>query len=157
MQCTVDTLDINRSYETRHAVIGDAKLTLQALIDELAAGAAARRRTPGSSRRSAAGKQAFLAKFRPWMESNETPINPYRVIGDLMKVLDPKNSFVTADSGQHARPDQHGLRGADPARLPGLGQRLDAGLQPRRAPSRPSSRIPTGSASTSPATPASAT
>jgi hypothetical protein len=27
IQCTVDTLDINRSYETRHAVIGDAKLT----------------------------------------------------------------------------------------------------------------------------------
>src|SRR6267142_4359271 len=25
VQCTVDTLDINRSYETRHAVIGDAK------------------------------------------------------------------------------------------------------------------------------------
>src|SRR2546425_9700207 len=33
------------------------------------------------------------------MESNETPINPYRVLGDLMKVLDPKSSFVTADSG----------------------------------------------------------
>src|SRR5262245_8755467 len=35
IQCTVDTLDINRSYETKHAVIGDAKLTLQALIAEL--------------------------------------------------------------------------------------------------------------------------
>src|SRR5260370_41035866 len=33
------------------------------------------------------------------MESNETPINPYRVLGDLMKVLDPKSSVVTADSG----------------------------------------------------------
>ena len=33
------------------------------------------------------------------MESNDKPINPYRVIGDLMKVLDPKKSFVTADSG----------------------------------------------------------
>ncbi len=41
VQCTVDTLDINRSYETRHAVIGDAKLTLQALSDELSASAAA--------------------------------------------------------------------------------------------------------------------
>src|SRR5438552_3518410 len=46
-----------------------------------------------------AAKQEFLAKFRPWLESNETPINPYRVLGDLVKVLDPKNSFVTADSG----------------------------------------------------------
>src|SRR6185369_7456695 len=31
VQCTVDTLDINRSYETRNAVIGDAKLTVAAL------------------------------------------------------------------------------------------------------------------------------
>src|SRR5438552_8065499 len=34
VQCTVDTLDINRSYETRQAVIGDAKLALQALTEE---------------------------------------------------------------------------------------------------------------------------
>src|SRR5436190_36039 len=46
-----------------------------------------------------AARQEFMAKFRPWLESNETPINPYRVLGDLMKVLDPKQSFVTADSG----------------------------------------------------------
>jgi acetolactate synthase I/II/III large subunit len=100
VQCTVDTLDINRSYETRHAVIGDAKLTLQALSEELSkrTGGGVRKR-PGLLEEIRAAKQAFLGKFRPWMESNETPINPYRVIGDLMKVLDPKRSFVTADSG----------------------------------------------------------
>jgi acetolactate synthase-1/2/3 large subunit len=99
VQCTVDTLDINRSYETRQAVIGDAKLTLSALTEELS-------RRGGGGRKNQAlldeirdAKTAFLAKFRPWMESDETPINPYRVIGDLMKVLDPKASFVTADSG----------------------------------------------------------
>ena len=36
VQCTVDTLDLNRSYETRYALVGDAKLTLQALHRELA-------------------------------------------------------------------------------------------------------------------------
>jgi acetolactate synthase-1/2/3 large subunit len=99
VQCTVDTLDINRSYETRHAVIGDAKLTLQAFINELSARAGGVRKKPELIEEIRAAKQEFLAKFRPWMESTETPINPYRVIGDLMKVLDPKNSFVTADSG----------------------------------------------------------
>ncbi len=99
VQCTVDTLDVNRSYETRHAVIGDAKLTLQALTAELSARTGGGRKKPELVEEIRAGKQAFLAKFRPWMESNETPINPYRVIGDLMKVLDPKHSFVTADSG----------------------------------------------------------
>jgi acetolactate synthase-1/2/3 large subunit len=99
VQCTVDTLDINRSYETAHAVVGDARLTLQALIVELSS------RTGGAKKNQAlldeirAGKAEFLAKFRPWLESTETPINPYRVFGDLAKVLDPKRSFLTADSG----------------------------------------------------------
>jgi acetolactate synthase-1/2/3 large subunit len=99
VQCTVDTLDINRSYETRHAVIGDAKLTLQALLAELSARTGGGRQRPEVVDEVRRAKDAFRAKFRPWMESNDTPINPYRVIGDLMKVLDPRNSFVTADSG----------------------------------------------------------
>jgi acetolactate synthase-1/2/3 large subunit len=98
VQCTVDTLDINRSYETRHAVIGDARLTLQALTAEL------ERRGPRPRNAALldeirAGKEQFRATYRPWMESSETPINPYRVFGDLMKVLDPRRSFLTADSG----------------------------------------------------------
>ena len=98
VQCTVDTLDINRSYETKHAVIGDARLTLQALIEEIdRRGAPKKNQAVLEEIRGA--KEAFLARFRPFMASNDTPINPYRVIGDLMKVLDPKNSFVTADSG----------------------------------------------------------
>jgi len=100
VQCTVDTLDLNRSYRTDYGVVGDAKLTLQALCQELSA------QTGGGVRKNQAlldeikaAKEAFLAKFRPLMESNEKPINPYRVYGDLMKVLDPKNSFITGDSG----------------------------------------------------------
>ncbi len=99
VQCTVDTLDINRSYETRHAVIGDAKLTLQALLNELSARTGGGRKNQALVDEIRVGKDAFRAKFRPWMESNETPINPYRVLGDLMNVLDPGNSFITADSG----------------------------------------------------------
>ena len=33
------------------------------------------------------------------MESDEEPINPYRVIAALIEVLDPTNSFLTGDSG----------------------------------------------------------
>jgi acetolactate synthase I/II/III large subunit len=98
VQCTVDTLDINRSYETRHAVIGDAKLTLKALIEELSRRGGGRK-NPALVEEIRGGKAEFLAKFRPWMESDEKPMNPYRVFGDLMKVLDPQRSFLTADSG----------------------------------------------------------
>ncbi len=99
VQCTVDTLDINRSYETRNAVIGDAKLTVAALAGELSAKTGGGRKRPEVLEEIKKGKEAFLAKFRPWLSSDETPINPYRVFGDLMKILDPVNSFVTADSG----------------------------------------------------------
>ena len=99
VQCTIDTLDINRSYETRCAVIGDARLTLQALGEELGKRTGGGRKNPALLEEIRAARQEFMAKFRPWLESNETPINPYRVLGDLMKVLDPKQSFVTADSG----------------------------------------------------------
>src|SRR5439155_1674868 len=99
VQCTIDTLDINRSYETRCAVIGDARLTLQALGEELGKRTGGGRKNPVLLEEIRAARQEFMAKFRPWLESNEMPINPYRVLGDLMKVLDPKQSFVTADSG----------------------------------------------------------
>ena len=99
VQCTIDTLDINRSYETRCAVIGDARLTLQALGEELGKRTGGGRKNPALLEEIRAARQEFMAKFRPWLESNEMPINPYRVLGDLMKVLDPKQSFVTADSG----------------------------------------------------------
>jgi acetolactate synthase-1/2/3 large subunit len=98
VQCTVDTLDINRSYETRHAVIGDAQLTLKALTDELSKQGGPRK-NPALIDEISAGRKEFMAKFQPAMESSDKPINPYRVLGDLMKVLDPKASFVTADSG----------------------------------------------------------
>jgi len=98
IQCTVDTLDINRSYETKHAVIGDAKLTLQALIAEVSKVGVGKRNGAVAEEIKGA-KKVFQDKFRPFMESNDKPMNPYRVIGDLMKVLDPKQSFVTADSG----------------------------------------------------------
>jgi len=98
VQCNVDIIDLNRSYETKHAVVGDAKLTLKALAGELGARGAGTKNQAVLDEIKVA-KDAFRAKFRPFMESNDTPINPYRVFGDLMKVLDPKNSFVTADSG----------------------------------------------------------
>src|SRR4029077_6856306 len=89
IQCTVDTIDLNRSYETKYAVVGDAKLTLQALIAELSkVGVAKKNGAVIDEIRGA--KKTFQDKFRPFMESNDKPMNPYRVIGDLMKVLDPK-------------------------------------------------------------------
>jgi len=100
VQCTVNELDVNKSYKVDHAVVGDAKFTLQALIDELS------RQTGGGVKSNQkliseikAGKEQLLAKYRLLMESNDKPLNPYRVYSDLMKTIDLNNSFITHDSG----------------------------------------------------------
>jgi acetolactate synthase-1/2/3 large subunit len=100
IQCILDELHINKIYPTAHAVIGDARFTLQALTKEVS------ERTSGAGRPAGnvaseikVERDSGLAQYREAMASNDTPINPYRVYGDLMKVLDPHNSFVTHDSG----------------------------------------------------------
>src|SRR5205807_6929024 len=104
----VDELHINKMYPTAHAVIGDARLTLQALRQEVsdrtagapggATGGAGRNAGDVAAEVRAARDQA-LARYRQVMNSDETPINPYRVYGDLMQALDLRNSFVTHESG----------------------------------------------------------
>lgn len=100
IQCTVDDQDVNSTYRVDHALIGDAQLTLRALLAELSA------QTGGGLGKKqslldeiAAVREGFMAKYRPLLESDDKPINPYRVYGDLMKVIDLNNSFVTHDSG----------------------------------------------------------
>jgi thiamine pyrophosphate-dependent acetolactate synthase large subunit-like protein len=100
IHCNVDEFHVNKIYPTAQAVIGDARFTLQALSQEVSG------RTTGVKRNTEAVKlevkserDAGLARYREAMASEDQPINPYRVYGDLMKVLDPNNSFITHESG----------------------------------------------------------
>ncbi len=100
IQCNLDEFYLNRIYPTHHAVLGDAKFTLQALADAVSdRTSGAGRPADGVAAEVKASRDAGLAQYREAMASNDTPINPYRVFGDFMKVLDPYNSFVTHDSG----------------------------------------------------------
>jgi thiamine pyrophosphate-dependent acetolactate synthase large subunit-like protein len=91
---------VNKIYPTAQALIGDAQFTLQALTKELST------RTSGAGRSAEnvasevkAARDSALAQYRKLMASTDKPINPYRVYGDMMKVLNPYNSFVTHESG----------------------------------------------------------
>lgn len=98
IQCTIDTADINKSYRVNQALLGDAKLVLKQLIEEYSkqGGGKAKPEVLEAIKNLKAQK---AAKYGPLMTSNDTPINPYRLHGDMAKVLDLKNSFVTAESG----------------------------------------------------------
>ena len=73
-----------------------------------------------------ASRDSGLAKYREAMASDEKPINPYRVFGDMMKALDPMNSFVTHDSGNTRDQLSTVYDTLIPRGLPRLGQHFDA-------------------------------
>ena len=99
VQVTNDGRDIDRDYQVDQAVVGDARLVLRQLIEEV------RRQGGGASRNGAVAaeiQQVRDATFREWqsrLEATEAPINPYRVIAELNRVLDKSASIVTHDSG----------------------------------------------------------
>ncbi len=100
IQATSDETDINKSYDIDYPVVGDAKLVLRQLID------AVRDRLNGQSRTGngvadevARVKQEWLAEWMPKLTSNDTPINPYRVLWEFMHTIDPNEAIVTHDSG----------------------------------------------------------
>mgnify|MGYP001214209099 CR=1 FL=1 len=93
--------DLNKDFSVDVGLPGDAKLTLQAMIEEVKAriGENGRRGQTTVSAEIASIKGEWLAEWTPLLESDEVPINPYRVIGELERTLDKENSIVTHDAG----------------------------------------------------------
>ena len=87
---------IGANYKADVALVGDAKLALRALLDELSRqGASARH---DGTARAAAAWEAKLAGFRPLAESDDRPIRPEAVIAALMESLDD-DATIVADPG----------------------------------------------------------
>lgn len=101
VQCTIDERDLNKEHQIQHAVVGDARLVLQQLIEEV-------RKQTGANGRKGDGtvaaevkrvKDEWLEEWMPLLTSDETPINPYRIIWDVMHTVDRTQTIVTHDSG----------------------------------------------------------
>ena len=101
VHCTNDETDINKDYSPDHAVIGDAKLVLAQLIEEVKEilGSQTRREEPDFTEEIRSVKKGWLRQWMPKLTSDEVPINPYRVIWDLHSTIDRTRSVVTHDSG----------------------------------------------------------
>jgi len=98
---TVDEHDINKEYPTEHAIIGDAKLVLKQLIDEgkKQIGSEGRKGNEDVAKEIKSLKDAWLSEWMSKLTSDEIPINPYRVIWDLMHTVDRTQTIVIHDSG----------------------------------------------------------
>ena len=93
--------DISKDYPIDYGAIGDAKPSLAAMVAEVKErlGENGRRHEDSVAEEVKAAKAAFLAEWMPLLTSEEVPINPYRVIWDLMHSLDRRQAIVTHDAG----------------------------------------------------------
>ena len=100
IQSTIDTLDINKDHPVDLALIGDAQLVLQALVRGVKRKLKVPRgRAAAIEKRIAGMHKQWINDWRGKLESNETPINPYRVVWDLMNTVERDNTIVTHDAG----------------------------------------------------------
>ena len=101
VHCTNSLDDVNKDYDPDHAVVGDAKLVLSQLIEEVKVqlGSASRVEPNDVATEIAAVRDDWMKDWLPLLTSDEVPINPYRVIWDLMNTIDRENAIVTHDSG----------------------------------------------------------
>ena len=101
IHATNDERDINKHYSTDYPILGDAKSVLRQFIEALKDIQGTN--DPKRNGAVAAGirrlREPWLSQWMPKLTSKEVPINPYRVISEFMKCVDPKDAIITHDSG----------------------------------------------------------
>jgi len=99
IHATLDPLDIDKSVPSEIALVGDAKLTLRALIDAVKARLPAPRDSAPVAARIKAVEAEWLAKWLPKCTQETSPLSPYRVLWDLQQTVDIDNVIITHDAG----------------------------------------------------------
>ena len=93
-------VDINKDYKSQHPIVGDAKLVLSQVLEELKRQAGNARPVDQELVREIRSlKEEWLAEWMPKLTSDEVPLNPYRVVWDVMHTVDLDNTIVTHESG----------------------------------------------------------
>jgi len=101
VHATLDPADLNKDVPARHALIGDAGLTLDALVAEVGdrLGGRPRGRAAAVAEEIRTLKAEWLAQWMPRLTSSATPLSPYRVIWDLLHSVDVATTVITHDAG----------------------------------------------------------
>ena len=101
IHATLDPDDINRTVPVDYALVGDAALTLDALVEAVRdrLGTKPRGRRAAVTAEIVASRKEWLARWQPKLASDATPLSPYRVIAELMRTVDMANTIITHDAG----------------------------------------------------------
>jgi acetolactate synthase-1/2/3 large subunit len=101
VQATIDPSDVNKDVPVELALVGDAALTLDALLAEV------RDRLKGQPRGRLGAvvqeirniREEWMAQWLPRLTADTAPLSPYRVIWDLLHTVDVANTIITHDAG----------------------------------------------------------
>jgi acetolactate synthase-1/2/3 large subunit len=99
IHATLEPNHLNKDVLSAIGLLGDAGLTLDALIGELSQSIKSNRDTSAVVKEITEVRAEWMAQWQPLLNSNDAPISPYRVIWELMAGTDPKNTIITHDAG----------------------------------------------------------
>jgi len=96
---TNDPVDFNKTIRSEIGLVGDAKLVLKALIAELRKTISSNRDATKVAAEIKAVEADWIKLWLPKINSNSSPLSPYRVLTDLQKTVDIDNTIITHDAG----------------------------------------------------------
>jgi thiamine pyrophosphate-dependent acetolactate synthase large subunit-like protein len=96
---TLDPNHLNNNVEVSQSLVGDAALTLDALLIALDDRIKEPRDYSATAREIMEVRTKWLADWAPKRNHNSAPLNPYRVLHDLWKTVDVDNTIITHDAG----------------------------------------------------------
>ena len=99
IHATNDERDLHKSYPADYPLLGDAKAVLRQFIEAVKSQGGRPAGREGVRAEIERVRAAWLAEWKPKLGSDEVPISPYRVIGEFMRAVDPRDAIVTHDSG----------------------------------------------------------
>ena len=101
IHATLDPGDINKDVACHYPIVGDAALTLRALIDEVSDRLKnkPRGRYEGIVTEIQAIRQRWMKAWSPKLRDSSTPFSPYRVISDMIDTVDIDKTIITHDAG----------------------------------------------------------
>jgi thiamine pyrophosphate-dependent acetolactate synthase large subunit-like protein len=101
IHATLDPMDLNKDLRSEIGLVGDAQLTLQAIIAELQQMHLRKAETRANSIREEirAVKNEWMKQWLPKLTSDAKPMTPYRVIFELNKLVDKQKVVITHDAG----------------------------------------------------------
>jgi acetolactate synthase-1/2/3 large subunit len=99
IHATLDPADLNKGLPCAAALVGDARLTLEALLRACRDLIATPRDAAPVAAEIAAAEAAWMAEWRPLLTSDEVPLNPYRVLWELQQTVAVAETIITHDAG----------------------------------------------------------